>query len=73
MSKDKDAPTALRKWRTDRKMTQLALASMIGTYSQTISDYESGRKQPSLESAVALEDATDGEIPARLWVDRRAA
>lgn len=44
----------IRKFRTARKMTQTALAAMIGVSQNTLSEYESGKYEPSTEIIAKL-------------------
>jgi transcriptional regulator with XRE-family HTH domain len=60
----------LREWRAVRKISQRVLAGVLEVTGQLISDLECGRRIPSLETAVRIEDGTG--IPPRAWV-RRAA
>ena len=43
----------------ERDLTQADLCRMSGVTSSTISDYVSGRKEPSLPKAIAIADALD--------------
>jgi len=52
-------------------LTQSALAARVGlskTYLSTLLNTPS--RTPSLRVAIAIEDATDGLIPARWWIER---
>ena len=61
-----DAGDAIKRARLRAGLTQHALAVRAGTSQATISAYESGRKQPSLETL----DRILGAIGARLAVVR---
>jgi transcriptional regulator with XRE-family HTH domain len=54
-----DVPTTLRHARERAGLTQAALADRTGTSQATISAYESGRKQPSVDTLSRLLDALD--------------
>lgn len=47
----------LREVRTERGMTQRALAELSGIYQGHISHFESGRRQPLIHNLVRLADA----------------
>jgi transcriptional regulator with XRE-family HTH domain len=53
---------ALRRARTRAGLTQYALARRAGTSQATISAYESGRKQPSVETLDRLLAATGARL-----------
>lgn len=61
-----DVPTTLRRARGRAGLSQAALAARTGTSQATISAYESGSKQPSLDTLSRLLDALD----CRLAVER---
>ena len=54
-----DVPTTLRAARERAGLTQAALAERTGTSQATISAYESGRKQPSVDTLSRLLGALD--------------
>ena len=62
-----DVPSTLRRARRVAGLSQTALAQRAGTSQATISAYESGRKQPSVDTLGRLLAATG----SRLTVDRR--
>ena len=45
-----------------------ALAEAIGISPSYLSDIKKGNRVPSLRVAFAIEDATEGAVPARSWV-----
>ena len=49
-----DVPTTLREARERAGLSQAALAELTGTSQATISAYESGRKQPSVDTLSRL-------------------
>jgi transcriptional regulator with XRE-family HTH domain len=57
-----DAGTALRDARQRAGLTQAALAGRAGTSQATISAYESGRKDPSVETFSRLLAATGSRL-----------
>ena len=67
MAHDSSADPAwrLRKYRADLKLTQQALAELLGVTRVTLSGWERGRALPSLEKAVLLEQRTG--IPPSAW------
>ena len=44
------------------------LAEAIGISPSSLSDIKKGNRVPSLRVAFAIEDATEGAVPARSWV-----
>lgn len=68
-----DAGDAIKRARLRAGLTQHALAARAGTSQATISAYESGRKQPSLETLDRILAATGSRltvVPARRRVRR---
>ncbi|HKP90513.1 MAG TPA: helix-turn-helix transcriptional regulator [Thermoleophilaceae bacterium] len=68
-----DAGDAIRRARLRAGLTQHALAARAGTSQATISAYESGRKQPSvetLERVLAASGARLAVVPGRRRVRR---
>jgi transcriptional regulator with XRE-family HTH domain len=57
-----DIDAALRAARTRGGLTQAALAERVGTSQATISAYENGRKQPSVETLARLLAATGSRL-----------
>ena len=51
----------LRKYRKAKGLLQKELADMVGVSESSISQYESGKKQPSFEIALKLAEALDCE------------
>lgn len=51
-----------------RKHKANALAEAIGISPSYLSDIKKGNRVPSLRVAFAIEDATEGAVPARSWV-----
>jgi DNA-binding XRE family transcriptional regulator len=45
-----------------------ALAQAVGISSSYLSDIKKGYRAPSLRVAFAIEDATEGAVPARSWL-----
>ncbi len=46
----------------------IALAQAVGISQSYLSDIKNGNRVPSLRVAFAIEDATQGAVPARSWV-----
>ena len=57
-----NAGDAIRRARIDAGLTQHALAARAGTSQATISAYESGRKQPSIETLERVLAATGARL-----------
>ncbi len=65
---DKRAGAVLsRAWRDAQKKTQTEVAALFAVSQSTLSDWESNRKEPSLELAFRYESFTEGAVPARAW------
>ena len=47
-----------------------ALAQAVGMSPSYLSDMKKGNRVPSLKVAFAIEDATQGAVPARGWVQQ---
>lgn len=52
----------LRRLRVERDMTQKELAGLAGLRQQTVSDYESNRRTPTLDNACKLAKALDTTV-----------
>lgn len=63
-----EASGRLRDWRRGQGLTQADLAAKLGVSGATLSDWESGKKEPRIESAVRIEQVTDGAVPVRAWL-----
>jgi len=57
---------AIKKARNEKKLTQAALAELIGVSTNHVQNLENGRKKPSYESFISLIDALDISIDALL-------
>ncbi len=58
----------LKKYLTEAGMTRTAFAQLAGVDQSLVSRYIAGKSKPSLERAVAIERATGGKVPPRVWV-----
>lgn len=70
-----DVPTILRDARRRAGLSQAALAERTGTSQATISAYESGRKQPSVDTLSRLLTAMDQRLtvePGRVTAPSRS-
>lgn len=56
----------LQKYLKTHKAT--ALAEAVGISPSYLSDMKKGNRVPSLRVAFAIEEATDGAVPARSWL-----
>lgn len=61
-------PTTLHDYLRKRGETQEAFAARAKVPAPMVSMWASGRRLPGLAHAIAIEDATAGEIPARYWI-----
>lgn len=71
-NQEPDGPTALQTYLDANKFTAHGWALANGIDPSTVNKLLNGKQGASLELAVRIEDATGGEVPARLWVKRRA-
>ena len=60
--------TALARYLAKRGMTQSEFAVRIESPPCMVSQYAAGKRLPGLAVALAIEEATEGEVPARYWV-----
>ena len=60
--------TRLRKVRKSKKLTQKEVADFIGNKCNTISDWETGKNEPSLEKLIVLADFFEVSLD---WLLRR--
>ena len=63
-------PETLRQAREEASLSQAALAARAGTSQATVSAYESGRKQPSVETLSRLLAATGRRLAAERTLPR---
>lgn len=61
--------THLRTYLKETDTSQAALADQIGVSRAYMSELVGGSKTPSLSVAVAIENATRGQIKAASWVE----
>lgn len=61
----------LRTYLVDMGEKQGDFAKNIDISPAYLSQIMAGDRTPSLDLAVLIEDATDGAVPARWWVDRQ--
>lgn len=65
-----DAPNLLRRWLgLEGYGSKARLARDLGVTVSLVGAWLTGRKQPSLTLAVALERVTRGLVPATAWAD----
>ena len=60
---------AFGKFLTNNEIEQKDIAARLGIDASLINHLLKGRKAPSIYTARDIEDATRGEVPARLWAD----
>ena len=61
----------IKKLRTDKKMTQDALAEKINVTRQTISSWENDRTQPDIDMLVLLANAFDIGVEELIYGEKR--
>ena len=54
----------------ETNQTRRAFADEIGIHESVLSRFINGKAKPSLTTAVAIERATGGAVPASSWVDQ---
>lgn len=54
----------LKTWRTQREMTQAALAALLGTTPPTVCRIEAGEQWPAPQLMLAIERVTQGKVTA---------
>lgn len=57
----------LQQWLDDGHTSMTALARAMGVTRQSVSLWALGHTMPSRDNARALEQATDGDVPASSW------
>lgn len=62
---------ALTSWRHAKAWSQAVAADALGVAQAAWAAWETGRKTPDLENALALETLTDGAIPAARWSGKK--
>ena len=60
----------LTKYLEEAKLGQAVFAEGIGVTQATVSRLARGKMVPSLELALAIENATGGKVPMSSWVTR---
>ena len=63
----RDGPTRLKRWLKKSGLSQVEFAERARLSESTVSLLLSGGRSPGL-SAVAIEQATDGAVPANCWL-----
>jgi transcriptional regulator with XRE-family HTH domain len=63
----------LAKWRKQEGKSQTLCAEAVGVRQVTWSEWEAGKKNPQIASAVAIEKLTDGAVPVLSWIADRDA
>ena len=48
----------------------MALADMIGAHKAQVYRWASGQSKPRVDVAIRIEDATNGAVPVRAWVQK---
>ena len=65
----------LKLWQLKNKVTDTQLSRLVGIHQSMICHYHAGRRRPSPEVALRIEEATGGEVTLReiLFPDKREA
>lgn len=59
----------LRDWLASQRMTVAGFARVLGVTDESLHHYFAGRRVPNLKSALAIQDATGGSVPASSWLE----
>jgi DNA-binding XRE family transcriptional regulator len=59
-------------WVEASGLTKQEIAEKIGVELPTLYGYLNGNRRPGLDTAGAIEELTEGKIPASLWAKKRA-
>lgn len=59
----------LRDFLREAALSQNAFARLSGIAQPQVSMYVTGRRRPSIETAIAIERATRGMVPVHSWAD----
>jgi len=55
----------LKSWQRKNKITNTQLARLVGIDQSSICHYHAGRRRPSPEVALRIEEVTEGEVSLR--------
>jgi transcriptional regulator with XRE-family HTH domain len=61
----------LAAYRKEKEITRTQMAHLIGCHSSYVGHIEEGRRRPSPEMALLIEQATGGEVAATVLLFRR--
>lgn len=59
--------TVLRLWRERIGIRQAELARRLGVSAPSVSDWESDKKSPRIQHAIAIDTLSGGEVPMSVW------
>ena len=62
-----DGPRLLKEWRDGQGLTQEKAASLIGVHQNSWCDWETGAKQPRINTAIKIAALTKGYVPVQAW------
>lgn len=54
-------------WRTEKNLSQEQAAAMLGLSKSMISMLENGRRKPSSEKRIEIENITNGQVSYKDW------
>lgn len=57
----------LKRWLAKKKMSQNAFAELTGLSQSAISKYLAGDRQPTVDCALLIQRATDGDVGVEEW------
>jgi transcriptional regulator with XRE-family HTH domain len=63
----------LHGWLAKTGTTQLEFSQKSGIPQPLVSRYASGKGRPHLENALAIEKATNGDVPVAAWTKKKRA
>lgn len=67
--KSKRGPALIAAWLKKNEQTLLGFSEIVECSKQTVGAIKQGDFTPSLSLAFRIEEATDGAVPAKSWVD----
>ena len=63
---------ALRQYLKQQGISYKVFAYKMGVEPTTVYRWLSGHRTPSLHTAIAIEDATNGQVTCRDWIDGKS-
>lgn len=61
------AGVALKRWRESEGLTQSGVAELVKVDQPTVAHWEAGRREPSVDEALRLDEVSAGVVSVRVW------